>query len=240
MSTERSVERLDRSEETRRGVTRWLIKEPMGVVFVAVSLFLPAGRWDWGWGWALVAVYAAWVGATTLLLIRRNPELLAERVATRKRAKGWDMVLMSIFGLTSLARTIVAGLDVRWGGTQMPLAAHLAGLVAATLGQALVVWATVANAYFSKVVRIQEDRGQTVVSSGPYRYVRHPGYVGTIAFELGTPFLLGSWWALIAGVLGALLMIARTALEDRTLRAELDGYAEYSQTVRARLLPGIW
>jgi protein-S-isoprenylcysteine O-methyltransferase Ste14 len=231
---------LDRSDETRRGVTRWLIKEPMGVVFVAVSLFVPAGRWDWGWGWAMVALYAAWVGATTLLLIRRSPELLAERAARRKGGKGWDMALMSIVGLLTVGKHIVAGLDVRWGGAQMPLAPHLIGLVVAGLGYALGVWAMVANAFFSKIVRIQEDRSHTVVSGGPYRVVRHPGYLGTVAFELSTPFLLGSWWALIPGALAALLMVVRTALEDRTLQAELNGYAEYSRKVRHRLLPGVW
>jgi protein-S-isoprenylcysteine O-methyltransferase Ste14 len=212
----------------------------MGVVFVAVTLLVPAGRWDWGWAWALVAVYAAWIAATTLLLIRRNPELLAERAARHKGDKGWDTILLSIVGLATVAKHILAGLDLRWGGAQMPLAPHLVGLIVATLGQALVVWATVANAFFSKVVRIQEDRGHAVVRSGPYRYVRHPGYVGTIAFELSTPFLLGSWWALIPGALAALLMIVRTAIEDRTLQTELDGYGDYSTKVRYRLLPGIW
>jgi protein-S-isoprenylcysteine O-methyltransferase Ste14 len=212
----------------------------MGVVFVAATLLLSAGRWDWVWGWALVAVYAAWVAAMALLLIRRNPELLAERAARNKRGKRWDTILLSVFGLLVMAKQILAGLEVRWGGGQMPLAVHLTGLVVATLGQALGVWAMVANAFFSQVVRIQEDRDQTVVSSGPYGFVRHPGYVGTIAFELSTPFLLGSWWALIPGALSAVLLVVRTALEDRTLQAELDGYPEYSRKTRYRLLPGVW
>ena len=97
-----------------------------------------------------------------------------------------------------------------------------------------------ANAYFSKIVRIQDDRGHTVATGGPYRYVRHPGYTGTVLFELTTPFMLGSLWALIPGALAAILMIVRTALEDRTLQEELDGYKAYTEQTRYRLLPGVW
>ncbi|MFQ5875494.1 MAG: methyltransferase family protein, partial [Dehalococcoidia bacterium] len=96
------------------------------------------------------------------------------------------------------------------------------------------------NAFFSMTVRIQEDRGHTVATGGPYRYVRHPGYVGTILFQIATPLMLGSVWAFIPCGLAALLIVVRTALEDRTLHEELDGYKEYAQRVRYRLLPGLW
>jgi protein-S-isoprenylcysteine O-methyltransferase Ste14 len=101
-------------------------------------------------------------------------------------------------------------------------------------------WALSSNAFFVATVRIQADRGQTVVSGGPYRYVRHPGYLGSILLHLGVPFLLGSLWALIPGFVAVLVMVVRTALEDRTLRAELSGYEEYAERVRYRLLPGVW
>jgi protein-S-isoprenylcysteine O-methyltransferase Ste14 len=107
-------------------------------------------------------------------------------------------------------------------------------------GYGLVVWATGVNAFFSQVVRIQSERGHAVISSGPYRYVRHPAYVGMSLVVLGAPIMLGSWWALIPGVISALLVIVRTKLEDQTLRAELPGYAEYAQRVRYRLIPGLW
>ena len=97
-----------------------------------------------------------------------------------------------------------------------------------------------ANAFFSAVVRIQDDRGHAVASGGPYRFVRHPGYSGSLAFELATPIMLGSLWALIPSGLNALLIVVRTALEDRTLNEELDGYREYAGQVRYRLLPGVW
>ena len=108
------------------------------------------------------------------------------------------------------------------------------------LGYALFVWATASNTFFSQIVRIQSDRGHAVASDGPYRYVRHPAYVGMILFELAMSTLLASWWALIAGGLCAILLILRTSLEDRTLQAELTGYVDYARQVRHRLLPGIW
>lgn len=210
------------------------------MVFVAVTLFIPAGTLNWAMGWALVGLYAVWVAAMALILIPNSPELLIER-ATRKKGKTWDTVLLGIVGLITAAKYILAGLDVRFGWTApMSLVLQIAVLVIAAMGYALATWAMAANAFFSKVVRIQEDRGHTVATGGPYRYVRHPGYIGTIAFELATPIMLGSLWALIPGGLAALLFVVRTALEDKTLQEELDGYQDYAQRVRYRLLPGIW
>jgi protein-S-isoprenylcysteine O-methyltransferase Ste14 len=231
----------DRGADTARGVTRWLIRESLGVVMVAVILFVSAGRLDWPMGWAMVAVYAVWVGANALILIPRNPALLAERATRQAGAKRWDTVLLSIVGLSTIAKYVVAGLDLRFGWTApLPPWLPIAGLVVAALGYALGTWAMAANAFFSLEVRIQEERGQSVASGGPYRFVRHPGYSGTIAFELASPILLGSLWALIPGVLSALLMVVRTWLEDRTLHDELDGYRDYARQVRYRLLPGVW
>lgn len=239
--TNTSAEHVESKPDTARGVTRWLVREVMGVLFVAATLFIPAGRLDWVWGWALVGIYAIWVGANALILIPRSPELLAERATRRKGIKTWDTVILSIIGLTTIAKHILAGLDVRFGWTgQMPLALQIAALVIAALGYALGTWAMATNAFFSTVVRIQEDRGHAVATGGPYRYVRHPAYIGTFAFEVTTPIMLGSWWALIPGGLAALLTLVRTALEDKTLHEELPGYAEYAQQTRYRLLPGIW
>jgi protein-S-isoprenylcysteine O-methyltransferase Ste14 len=135
----------------------------------------------------------------------------------------------------------VAGLDQRYGWSSgIEPVAQIGAMLLVIAGHALVVWATGVNAYFSQVVRIQTERGHTVISSGPYRYVRHPGYVGGILVTLAAPLLLGSAWALIPGVLGALLLVVRTALEDRTLLQELAGYGEYAESVRYRLVPGLW
>jgi protein-S-isoprenylcysteine O-methyltransferase Ste14 len=192
-------------------------------------------------GWALVGLYALWVAATALVLMPNNPELYLERATRRVAGKTWDTVILSFIGLTTIVKHVVAGLDVRFGWTvPLPLPLQLVAIGIAAFGYALMTWALAVNAFFSKVVRIQEDRGQHVVTRGPYIFVRHPGYVGTILFELATPIMLGSLWALIPGLLGASLTVVRTALEDRTLHEELKGYEEYARHVPHRLLPGIW
>jgi protein-S-isoprenylcysteine O-methyltransferase Ste14 len=179
--------------------------------------------------------------ATTIVIFRFNPDLLAERLGPGKGAKPWDTAIMSMLGLTQLGRYIVAGLDQRFDWTGgLPLEAQLAAATLCVLGYALVVWATASNAYFSQIVRIQSERGHRVVTDGPYHYVRHPAYVGAIVYELAVLVLLASWWAGIASGLSTILLIVRTALEDRTLQAELAGYADYARQVRYRLLPGIW
>jgi protein-S-isoprenylcysteine O-methyltransferase Ste14 len=240
-SSSTAAEQPDRKSETRRGVIRWLIREVLGVLFVAVTLFIPAGRLDWVMGWALVGIYAAWVTANAVILIPRCPELLAERATRRKGTKTWDTLILSIIGLATVAKYVAAGLDLHFGWTApMPVALQIAALVVAALGYALLTWSMAANAFFSTVVRIQEDRGHAVATGGPYRYVRHPGYSGSIAFEVATPIMLGSLWALIPGGLTALLTLMRTALEDDALRKELKGYQEYAEQVRYRLLPGVW
>jgi protein-S-isoprenylcysteine O-methyltransferase Ste14 len=240
MNADPSVEQKGKSNTTR-GMIRWLIRETMGVLGQAVVLFLSVGRWDWVMGWAFVIITALWVGATALVVIPRNPELLAERLGLRKGAKTWDAMIMSIIGLALVACYIVAGLDVRneWTTGISPLL-QVAALILVVLGYALVVWATAANAFFSLIVRIQKERGHAVAAGGPYRFVRHPAYIGGIVLYLATPVMLGSLWALILGGLSALLMVVRTALEDKMLLNELDGYKDYARRVRYRLVPGAW
>ena len=222
-------------------IVRFAIRELMGTVTVGVALLWSAGKIDWWPAWALIALLLAWSTATAIVILRFNPDLLAERLGPRKGAKRWDTVIMSIVGLATLVRLIVAGLDQRYGWTGgVPLAAQIAALIVSALGYALVVWATASNAFFSQIVRIQSERDHTVATGGPYRFVRHPSYVGIILFELAVPVLLASWWALIPSALNVVLLILRTALEDQTLQAELSGYADYARQRRYRLVPGIW
>jgi protein-S-isoprenylcysteine O-methyltransferase Ste14 len=222
-------------------IVRYAIRETMGIVVMGVALFWSAGQIDWWPAWASIAVMLAWITATAIVIFRFNPDLLAERLGPRKGAKHWDTAIMSILGLTQLVRYIVAGLDQRYGWTgAFPLAAQIAALTVCVLGYALVVWATASNTFFSKIVRIQTERGHTVATGGPYHYVRHPAYVGAILYELAVPVLLASWWALIASGSNAILLILRTALEDRTLQVELTGYDDYARQARYRLLPGVW
>jgi protein-S-isoprenylcysteine O-methyltransferase Ste14 len=222
-------------------IVRYAIRETMGIIVMGVALFWPAGRMDWWPAWAAMAVMLAWIIATAIVILRFNPDLLAERLGPRKGAKTWDTAIMSMLGLLQLMRYIVAGLDERhdWTGG-FPFAAQIAALIVCILGYVLVVWATASNAFFSQIVRIQPERGHTVVTGGPYHYVRHPAYIGAILFELAAPILLASWWAMIPSGLAAILLILRTVLEDRTLQAELTGYVDYARQVRYRLLPGIW
>ncbi len=222
-------------------IVLYFFDQILGIVGMAVALFWSAGRIDWWPAWAAIAVWLACYTAMDILLLRFNPDLMAERLTPPKGAKTWDRAILSILRLTQLVRYILAGLDLRYGWTSgFPLAAQIAALIACALSYALLTWAMVSNAFFSQIVRIQFDRGQSVVSGGPYRYVRHPAYVGMIIFELAMPTLLASWWAIIVSGLCAILLILRTALEDRTLHAELTGYVDYARQVRYRLLPGIW
>lgn len=222
-------------------VARFATRELIGLLVMAVALFWSAGRFDWWPGWAALAVMAGWIGATAFIVIRIHPDLLAERLGPRRGAKPWDIAIMGGLGLAQLARYIVAGLDVRYGWTGgVPLAAQLAALGVCAAGYGIVGWATAVNAFFSQVVRLQPERGQTVVTRGPYRFVRHPAYLGAIAYELAVAVLLGSWPALAIGAATSVLLVVRTALEDRLLIAALDGYAAYARRVRWRLWPGVW
>ena len=222
--------------------TRYAIREILSLIGMGVALFWSAGRLDWWPAWAALAVMAVWTGATAIIVLHYNPDLLAERLGPRQGEKRWDAAIVPLMGLITLVRDILAGLDQRYGWTGgLPAVVQLAALVLCALGyDVLFVWATATNTFFSRIVRIQPERGHTVVTGGPYRYVRHPAYAGAILYELAVPFLLASWPALIASGLSALLLVLRTALEDRTLQAELIGYADYVRQVRYRLLPGIW
>ncbi len=224
-----------------RLIARYALRETLGLVVMGAALFWPAGKIAWWPGWAVLAVMAAWILATALIILKTNPALLAERLGPRQGAKPWDTAIMSVLGLTQLARYILAGLDQRYGWTPgFPPPAQVLALVICILGYALFVWATASNAFFSQIVRIQAERGHRVATGGPYRYIRHPGYIGAILFELAAPILLASGWALIPSLLGAFLLVLRTSLEDRVLKAELGGYGDYAGRVRYRLVPGVW
>ncbi len=241
MNANPSIDRHNRNSDLSRGVFKRLLQVVLIIALQAALLFIAAGRLDWVMAWVYVGVYFVIVAANSLLILPRNPELVAERGAPKENVKAWDKTISGLSGLASLVALVIAGLDTRFAWSPpLALAIQLSGLVLLVLGYALFSWAMVSNPFFSTQVRIQTDRGHTVASAGPYRFVRHPGYVGWIIINLATPLLLGSPWALIPGGLSGLLMIVRTRLEDRTLQAELDGYKEYASRVRYRLLPGVW
>jgi protein-S-isoprenylcysteine O-methyltransferase Ste14 len=207
----------------------------------AMTLFLAVGHLRWRWGWLFLGIYFLSVLINSAFMLRTSPETIAER-GRPKEMRDWDKVVGGLWSLFQfLVLPVVAGLDVRFGWTPEPdLSWHLAGALAFSVGLGLFGWAMISNAFFSTVVRIQADRGQTVSRAGPYRYVRHPGYLGAVVQSLAIPFLLGSWWSLIPGVAAAALMVIRTRLEDRALQVELSGYSDFAKQVRYRLVPGVW
>ena len=226
--------------ENKKIMLRWFRSTLLGVLIIGLLLFLSAGRMDWLWGWVYVLSYLV-IGVATWLVV--DPQLLKERL-TRKHAdqKSWDRVLLGIYGtLESMALPLAAGLQIRFQGMrEMPLALPILALLLYALGWSIHLWAMAANTYHSMVVRIQTERDQRVISDGPYRFVRHPGYIGGILITLAAPLMLGSSWAFVVGVISAILLVVRTILEERTLLDELEGYRDYTQRVRYRLLPGIW
>jgi protein-S-isoprenylcysteine O-methyltransferase Ste14 len=224
---------------TRRVVQR-VVQVVLVMAFQAAILFLSAGRLDWGWAWAFLGLYAGGIVINGAFLLRYNPQTIAER-ATATGWRDWDKIVGGLFGVVYFVGIpLLAGLDRRFGWSAMGLAAHLAGAVAFVLGFALFSWSMVANAHFATVVRIGQEGEHAVCDRGPYRFVRHPGYAGAVLQALGLPLILGSWWALMAGAAAVLLLVARTALEDRALHQDLPGYEAYAERVRSRLLPGVW
>ena len=206
----------------------------------AVCLFGSAGRLNWPNGWVLIGL-SFLTGLAATVVVWRDPGLVAER-RNIKAGKGWDRAIVGFVVLLGPAATwITAGLDAReHRSTGLSTPAFAAGVAGAALGGALLVWAMQSNKFFSAVVRIQHDRGQIVVTEGPYRLIRHPGYAGMLGFMLATPLILGSWRALVPAAVTAAVSLLRTALEDRTLQSELAGYADYTRTVRYRLIPFVW
>ncbi len=220
------------------------------LVFVAVMLgilllfglllLLPAGRLDWPLAWVYIGIVVTYIGANWILLRRFNPELIGRRMHIGEGTKTWDKVWLALFGPIMYALYIVAGLEARDGVMTLPAALWPLGFVAFSGGSVVLTWSMLVNPFFEKTVRIQTDHGQTVIDTGPYAIVRHPGYVGIVAWMIGTPLMLCSAWALIPAGLAIAGVLVRTALEDRTLRDELPGYREYMSRVRFRLLPNIW
>ncbi|HAN87697.1 MAG TPA: isoprenylcysteine carboxylmethyltransferase family protein [Firmicutes bacterium] len=217
----------------------YIVKTVLSTIAMAVILFASAGTPDWAAGWAYVGLVSIGTVASMLIV---DTELLAERSQVGQGAQTIDVVLavtMARVGPAAIAA--VAGLDLRFGWMpEIPRVLSAAGMLGMILGYAIGMWAMASNKFFSGVVRIQSERGHEVVTGGPYAIVRHPGYAGTILAVLGTPLMLGSMWALIPAAATIGVIIARTALEDRTLMQCLSGYKAYARCVRCRLLPGVW
>lgn len=207
--------------------------------FLAVVMFLPAGAGWWN-GWLFLAVFLLQMAIAALYLWQKNPEIFVARSKIHKGTKGWDKVLFYLLQVLLLAVFPVAAFDNRYHWSSPTLWVAVLGYLLFTLGMAGTFWVISVNKFAEMTVRIQAERQHRVIDSGPYAIVRHPMYAASFFLFFGIPLALESFWALIPAVLVSAVLVVRTVLEDRTLRNELDGYREYAERVRYRLIPGLW
>jgi protein-S-isoprenylcysteine O-methyltransferase Ste14 len=193
-------------------------------------------------GWAYIGIIIAISVANALVLIPKSPDLIEERSKMQAGTKDWDKWLSISMAIVLPAIVwTVAGLDRRFGWSpNFSLSVQVLSLMVVLLGGLLGTWSMSVNRFFSGTVRIQTERGHTLVRGGPYEYVRHPGYAGAILYMLFTPLALGSWWAFIPVAVYAAVVVVRTHLEDEMLQEELTGYKKYTKRVRSRIIPRIW
>jgi protein-S-isoprenylcysteine O-methyltransferase Ste14 len=228
--------RIPRQRRDAIGIILWLAG-------VAAILFIPAGTARWPGGWIFLLETAGCGLATELWLARHDPELLAQRRSSvvQSGQAGWDRVLMTIVPVLWLAWLPMMALDaVRFRSSDVPAWLQVVGALAIATSFFLVYLTYQENSYAAPVVKIQRERGHVVVTGGPYQYVRHPIYASGILSYLGTPLLLGSWYGLIMVPVMSVLLGIRAVMEERMLKTELEGYREYIERVRYRLIPMIW
>ena len=222
------------------GWRRWLQLVVTMAIWVAM-VFVGAGRWNWLRGWIAVSTYLFAMAVISIMVKLKNPGLLAARANWRHNdTKLFDKIFLRLLLPLTFVQPALAGLEVRLHGSVMPVAFAGVGFVIFGLGIALIAWTMVVNPFAESTVRIQTDRGHQVIASGPYHYVRHPMYAGTILMYPGLSLIFGSMWALAVAGLIVVMFLCRTVLEDRTLRGELAGYEEFAAHTRFRLIPGIW
>jgi protein-S-isoprenylcysteine O-methyltransferase Ste14 len=221
------------------GVRTWWLKNIIGLVLVGAVLLLASGKLNWWIAWIYLAAMVLIMIANAIAM---DPSLLVERSELQEGTKKWDVALASFVAIWEpMSIWIIAGLDNRFGWPQISLPSlQVVAFIFFLLGSLIGTWAMSSNRYFSATVRIQKDRNHQVVTTGPYRYVRHPGYVGGIIAMLMTSFALGSLVAQIPSFLVASGFVLRTSLEDKVLQKELVGYKEYAKEIRYRLFPMIW
>jgi protein-S-isoprenylcysteine O-methyltransferase Ste14 len=210
-------------------------------VALGLLIFLPAGRLSWGPGWLFVVVLLLGYGITAIVLARVNPMIYRARSRFQPGTLGWDRKLLAIILPAMVASIPVSALDngrLHW--SRMPDWLVAAGYAAILASMAITAWAQAVNPFFEPGVRIQTERKQRVIDSGPYGLVRHPGYVGALLAFAGVPLALGSLWGLVPAAIAAVFLIVRTAWEDRLLKENLPGYSDYTRRVRFRLMPGLW
>lgn len=218
-----------------------LLLQPLKLVIFLLLLFWGAGTWNYWQGW-IFFIYMIILMIIILFLFKDKMDLGKERLHPGKGMKAWDKVI-AVFGIILfMAIMIIAILDsgrYKWS-QELPMSFYIISYIILTLGNTFIIWAMYTNKWFSSVARIQKDRNQKVCSSGPYKFVRHPGYFGGFFMIISLPLVFGSLYALPFAILMAIIVIVRTALEDNMLKKELKGYKEYTKKTRYRLFPGLW
>jgi protein-S-isoprenylcysteine O-methyltransferase Ste14 len=206
-----------------------------------VFLFGAAGQIAWSRGWICTVLYLGAFYTCRAVLKRLNPEVLEQRqTAIRNDTKPFDRILLRLLLFLTIVQPLLAGLDFRWNGASMPIWTIYPGIASFIGAAVMITWVLVRNPHAESSVRIQHDRGHSVIVSGPYRFIRHPMYAALIQLHQSLAVILGSTWTVGLAALITILFLWRTALEDRTLRRELPGYEEYTAVTRYRLMPGIW
>lgn len=210
------------------------------LVAIGVLLFMPAGTFHYWQAWVFLVVFALSAWLPSIYLQLTNPAALQRRMRGGPAAEGRTVqkFVMAVLYGSLAAMCVVSALDHRFGWSSVPAALGLVGDVLVAAGLGVVVLVAVQNSYASTTVQV--EAGQTVVSSGLYGMVRHPMYTGNVLMLVGTPPALGSYWALVFVVPGVLVLASRIRDEEKLLREELDGYRQYVETVRHRLVPGMW
>lgn len=235
---------MNSSRHDRPGTNFSIVLNLTTFLVLLIAPFLSSGDWGWNLGWLYTGSMLFYTLLSRSIAIRLHPGFARERVTASalQDTKRWDKWIVPLVALwLPMLAVLIAGLDHRFGwSTDMPDWLHGLGLFLLFVGYSIGTWAMAANAYFSSHVRIQKDRGQTVITTGPYAYVRHPAYVTGAIAMIGIPLLLDSFLAYPPIFLLCIGIVIRTTLEDKTLMAELPGYPEYAEKVRFRLIPGIW
>jgi len=219
---------------------RYIAGDHLAAVIQIVLALAAARTIDWYNAWLYVAIVLALKLASALILMRINPSVLNAR-GTKQEMSKREKIFFSVLMPAALSIPVVAGLDVGGAGWTHRSTMELGiGLVLLIAGIGVVIWALAVNAFFEPTVRLQRGRGHRVCRAGPYRIVRHPGYVGALAATAGVPLVLGSLWCFAPFAIIAFAFVIRTAYEDRMLRDELEGYDEYTTETRFRLVPFVW
>jgi protein-S-isoprenylcysteine O-methyltransferase Ste14 len=223
-------------------IAKWALQSVSWIVAMGALLLVPAGTWRWPAAWVFLAAMALIGLFAGLWLLKTDPELFAERMrlTARDEQPTADKIFVPVLGVALVTWFVVIGIDQRLHGSDFPPALQALGLVMLLVSTLLIMWVMRANSFAAPLVKVQSERGHHVISSGPYAWVRHPMYSGAVVYFAGIPLLLGSGWGLILSPLFVLLFAVRIAIEERTLRAGLEGYVDYTSQVRYRLLPGVW